>query len=126
MENAAFVDRRPYLEHMIDSQALYSQPNFKGQARQKIFGADEVHLPIDLSIFRQFDQMNEKQLLDLNVELCKKYEEEVIRERREARQEATTTGESASETAAGLVYGQPWLGPTLQKKPGKYRFNERD
>lgn len=45
---------------MIESQALYSQPNFKGQARQRIFGADDIILPIDLSIFRQLDHMNEQ------------------------------------------------------------------
>ena len=66
---------------MIESQALYSQPNFKGQARQRIFGADDINLPIDLSIFRQLDHMNEQQLLELNVNICKRYEEDLVRER---------------------------------------------
>lgn len=38
--------------------------------------------------------------------------------------EVKDTGEGRRKR--GLVFGQPWIGPPLQKKQGKFKFDDED
>lgn len=71
--------------------------------------------------------MTVRQLVDLNGKLCKRYEEDLVEERHNKRNKAAEDAKKKSELKKkGSVYGQPWLGPPLQKKRGKYRYDDND
>ena len=113
------------METLFESGSLNCIPNYKGKARQRVFGAEDINLPTDLSIFRLLNHFNEKQLLELNEKLCQQYEEDLVHER--SKEKLTKAKEDPNrEKLKGFVYGQPWLGPPLQKRAGKFHYDDQD
>ena len=71
-----------------------------------MFGADDIHYPEGITIYRMLDEMNEEQLLALNDKLCKKYEHELVQDRlKSINHLVTDTGEGSHRKRRGLVYG---------------------
>lgn len=78
-----------------------------------------------MTVFKILSLMTEKQLVELNEKLCQQFEADLIKERLSHKNHIVVdTGEGKRKK--GLIFGQPWFGPSLKRKPGHYRFDDKD
>jgi len=79
LEQKNYVYKKPFTENLLESQSLKDRGmSLQGKARQRVFGADDLKFPEGMTIMKALDWMSEKELLELNEMLCKKYETELF------------------------------------------------
>ena len=71
LESQKYKSKTPFMEDVIESESLIvgKTLEFKGKARQRIFGADEIMIPEGFDIHKLVDYLNEEEMVELNIKL---------------------------------------------------------